>query len=181
MLQQLYEVDSRTDPHRGAIYEYRPIPWLEPPLFLLRNLRFGNPGHAAVYRGDAVGDAFRRDDQERQEHIIASAKVRFVVVISSDVEAGRSELRSVLIVPAYTFRAKSPSAFISQVKQCVSPYAFYLPEDPDHPDFAECYLDFRKVQPLHKGFLNDGKLNCCLAPMVVKAVLHRYRQYLLIR
>ncbi len=181
MLQQLYEVDSRTTPHRGAIYEYRPIPWLEPPLFLLRNIRWSNPGYADLYPGDAVRDAFRRGDQARQEYVVASAKVRFVVVVSSDVETGHLGSRSVVVVPAYTFSETVTPSFRAQVQRGASPYAFYLARDPGYPDVGECYLDFRQVQPLHKGFLDDGKLSLCLVSDAVKAILHRYREYLAIR
>ncbi|NLE46280.1 MAG: hypothetical protein GX620_16295 [Chloroflexi bacterium] len=174
----LYCADENPAPHRGAVYQYRPVPWLEPPLWLVRDVHWSPPRRATIFQTGEVRDAFRRADQEHQEDVMTRAKQRFVVVLSADPELGKRNLKEVMVAPAYTFHETHPPTFVEAVRMSRLPYTFYLPDDPSHPEIAECYLDFRQVQPLHREFLTDGKLNVCLAPTTVKAVLQRFRQYL---
>jgi len=174
----LYEEDPLERVHRGAIYEYRPIPWLEPPLWLLRNVRLSRPAYASLYRCSEVSNAFRMGDQNNEESVMARAKRRYIVVLTADVEAQHPTMRQILVAPAYTFHETGNPSFVSRVRESELPYAFYLPEDPYYPDVGECYLDFRQIQPVHRGFLKDGKLGVCLTPTSIKAVLQCCRQYL---
>lgn len=117
-------------------------------------------------------------DQDNQEYVLAQAKSRYIVVLASDAEARHRGTRQILVVPAYTFHEADSPLFKSRVQQNRVPFTFYLRQDPCHPQVGECYLDFRQVQPLHKGFLKEGKLEIRLATAAVKAILFRFKRYL---
>lgn len=170
----LYQPDTLVVPHRGAIYEYRPIPWLEPPLFLLRNIKWMPPRSANVHKSSELRDAFRRND--RQEYVMASAKRRHIVILSSDLDARQPQMKQVLVAPTYTFGRNQ--AFRTAVQQDRLPFTFYLATDPSCPGVGECYIDFRKAQPLDKGFLSSGKLAICFTQEAIKAILLRFQRFL---
>ena len=174
-----YELDSSTIIHRGAIYQYRPIFCLEPPLWILRNEQWTLPRSASIYPQNELRDAFRRNIEDNQENVIARAKIRFVVVMSNDYECAKRQFGEVVVVPAYTLDPVTHSTeFLDKTRNNRVPSMFYLPSDPSFPQVAESYLDFRKVQTLDKGFLQEGKLGLSLTRWVTTAAIEQYRRYL---
>lgn len=185
MATSIYVQDPQQQVHRGAIYSYRPVPWLEPPpLWLVRDVQFGaSPSYARVYDCDALHDAFRRRIADNQEDVLARAKRRFVVVLSPDVETERRAVHDLVVAPAYTLHEGNNPVRIQAIRDRTSPHTFYLPSDPSYPDVGECYLDFRQIQSVHRKWLEqkDCKLTICLAPWAVKAILARLKRYLFVR
>lgn len=174
-----YRDDQESILHRGAIFQYRPIFWLEPPLWLLRDHQWTPPRRAAIYAPSELQDAFRRGSENNQEDVIARAKRRYVIILSNDVEAQEPKFREVVIAPTYTVDPDRHSrSFLSRLRQGQYSSLFYLPADSNFPQVAESYIDFRKVQSLNKKFLTEGKLDICLSTRVIKAILYRYREYL---
>jgi len=179
MPQSLYHHDTQTDMHRGAIYKYRPIFWLKPPLWLLRNFHWTRPRSAAVCERGELSNAFRLREQDNQEDVIACAKIRYVVILSNDFEAQKHQFKEVIVVPTYTLdNTRHRSSFLDRLRNMKTPSLFYLPPDPSCPEMGECYINFREVRLLHKEFLQDGKLDITFTPQGIKAILHRYKQYL---
>jgi len=175
----LYQRDPRPILHRGAIYQYRPIFWLDPPLWILRNYRWTTPRSANIYALSELRDAFGRGSEDSQEDVIARAKVRYIVILSNDFEASKPQFKEVIVAPTYTVdpQAHRPE-FLEDLRQGKYPDKFYLPADQGFPQMVESYVDFRKVQALSKGFLAEGKLDICFSLQAIKAVLYRYREYL---
>ena len=178
MLETIYERDSDERIHCGAIYQYRPIPWLEPPLWLLRDIQWTPPRYASVHDCEELQDAFRRYADDNQEDIVARAKRRYVLVLTSTSEARYRGVKQVIVAPAYTFDQDDKPDFVAQVKRDKIYHTFYLAEDPDFPDVRECYLNFRQVQPMDKRFLNEGNLSTCIVPAAMSGILRKYRNYL---
>jgi len=173
----LYQLDPRTILHRGAIFRYRPIFWLDPPLWILRNHRWTPP--ANIYSPSELRDAFSRRGEDNQEDVIARAKVRYIVILSNDVEARKPQFKEVIIAPIYTVDPQMHRPyFLEALRRGKYPDLFYLPADPSFPQMVESYIDFRKVQALSKEFLTEGKLDICFSSQAIKAILYRYREYL---
>ena len=168
--------------HRGAIYKFRPIFWLRPPLWLLRNIVFRNPGNADVYRADSLSDAFRIYETGHEEDVIARAKIRYVVVLSSDFESQRRNIKSLLVAPFYTLDAKKfPPDILSIVRSNNHPQFYYLPSDTRFPDVRERYINLRKIQFLDKGFFDGGKSPLALTDTAVKSIIERYKSHISFR
>jgi len=175
----LYQQDSITTLHRGAIFRYRPIFWLDPPLWILRNQRWTPPRSASIYAPSELRGAFRRHTEDNQEDVIARAKVRYIVVLSNDIEARKPHFKEVIVVPIYTIDPQEHRPrFLENLRRGRYADLFYLPADPAFPQMVESYIDFRKVQSLHKGFLTEGRLGICFSSRAIKAILYRYREYL---
>ena len=173
----LYQRDTIGAIHRGAICAYCPIFWLEPPLWLLRNIDWNPPRHADLYRWDERSDAFRGEHVE--EEVVASAKVRYLVILSNDHEI--QKFTTLLVAPTYTTDPDRHSTFLDRLRRNEIPHLFHLGEDPGYPEMRECYIDFRKIQLLHKDFLTeDSKSGISLTDKALSALLERYRRYLLI-
>ena len=179
MAATLYQWDSRTILHRGAIFQYRPIFWLAPPLWILRNYQWTPPRSAYIYTSAELGDAFGRGNEDNQEDVIARAKVRYIVILSNDIEARKPQFKELIVAPIYTVDSQVHRPdFIEALRQGKYPDLFYLPADPTVPEMVESYIDFRKVQALSKGFLAEGKLDICFSSQAIKAILYQYRKYL---
>lgn len=183
MTTSIYVEDAQQQVHRGAIYSYRPVPWLEPPpLWLVRDADFGSPSPYARLCRDTVHDAFRLGKAaDNQEYVLAKAKKRFLIVLSPDVEAKRGGVHQLVVAPAYTLHEERNPQRAQEIRAHSSPHTFYLRADPSYPDVGECYLDFRQVQPIHRKWLEVDKLGICLTSWAVKAVLFRFKSYLLIQ
>ena len=173
----LYQSDPGKAVHRGAVFEFRPVSWLDPPLWCIRNVRYGNPGSADLYEHSALLSAFRVKSEEHQEHVLARAKVRHVVVLSNDYVNSLPTLDKVAIVPSYSLQPHKPE-FAERVRRGEFLGVFYLAEDPAFPEVGECFLDYGEVRPIHRGFLASGKLSVCLTSQAAKAVVEGYKQYL---
>lgn len=175
----LFRPDPSDDLSQGSIYRYRPVIWLEPPLWLVRETRWTEPVRARLQRWDQVSDAFRRGEQQNQEDVLARAKVRFVIVLSNDIEAGAPEVHQVKVAPTYTLHPDSPAAQQDAVRHNQLIHTFYLPRDNQYPHLGECYINFRLVRPLHKGFLDQSnKLEVSLTRDMMDAILESYIGYL---
>jgi len=175
----LYQHDPRPILHRGAIFQYRPIFWLNPPLWVLRNHRWTPPRSVDIYAPSELRDAFSRGIEDNQEDVIARAKVRYIVILSNDVEARKPQFKEVIVAPIYTLDPQvHRHDFLEALRQGRYPDLFYLPADPTFPQMVESYIDLRKVQALSKGFLTEGKLDICFSLQAIKAILYRYREYL---
>ena len=183
MAPSLYEAHPASVDHvirRGQIYRFRPVVWLKPPLWIVRNIQWGSPTWANLCRQVDLSDSFRRADDGNEEDVVARAKVRGVVVLSNDTEAASPKLKEIIVAPTYTITSEKPKQeFIDRLRAGAVPGCFYLPRDAAFPDTVECYLDLRKVQPLHKEFLlSQYRLPVRLTANAVAAILDRYKTYL---
>lgn len=136
-----------------------------------------NPPTASLHRWEERADAFRRSSEDYQEDVKARAKIRHVVVLSHDIYCQRSDFKSVSVVPAYTVKPHRPDV-LEAIRRNLLPHLHYLGEDPEFPEWKECFLDFRHIHPLDKRFLDNDKLEYALAPIAVKAVIERLKEYL---
>jgi hypothetical protein len=172
----LYQKDINTEPHRGAIYEFRPVFWLEPPLWILRDVRLSPPRQANIYPENEVQNAFRLINQNNEEDIMARAKKRPVVILSSDLDI--SSHNNLVVAPIYSLSDKSNKGVVERIRNSEYPEYFYLPKDIKYPNLEEGYINFRKVFTIHKGFLEKGKLYITFTSETIKAILYRYLNYL---
>ena len=179
----MYQQDSNNEMHQGAIYEYRPFFWLEPPLLVVRNLQWTSGGRANgdIIAADQLPDTFRRtQSQDNQEDVVARAKVRHIIILSKNKFVQREQERVVLVAPTYTLDSnRHRPKFIDGLREERYPYLHYLPEHPNFPQSRECYIDLREITSVHKDFLVDGKLDFCLQSSSLTRLLHRYQQLLL--
>lgn len=177
----LYRDDDQPTLHRGAICKFVPVCWLPHPLWLVRDPW---EDHSARYArllryGDyAAKAAFSQPHESHEEDVIARAKLRFVVILSDDAEAQRPGFRDLIVVPAYTIHAEWPAQRVAKIRTNSYFHLFYLLADPAYPEVGECFLDFRAVTSLDKGFLRDAKLPFACTDAVTKALLVRYLRYL---
>ncbi|MGB4978072.1 MAG: hypothetical protein WBR35_15180 [Anaerolineae bacterium] len=160
---------------RGDIYEFVPIPWLNPPVHVLRNWQ---QGAAEVQQASRVRDAFRVGSRDNKEFIITECKTRFVVVFSHDAELRKGQTY-VLVVPVYTVndRADDP-ALLDHLRHHQIYNAFHLPPETTLR-ISESYADFRRLQPLHRDFLEPGKRCARLSPATMQAMLAQFSKFLL--
>ena len=175
MTRQLYEQDTSQSIHRGAICAYRPVFWIEPPLWLLRDIDW-HQQQAWLHKWQSRKDAFR--GTHIQEEVLANAKVRRVVVLSNDKEIRR--LKEYLVAPVYSIDPKRHrSEILEKYRTHRAPHIFYLHRDPNHSEMPESYINLRKIHLLHKGFLSaDSKLDLTLTPQAIRMLLQRYKRYL---
>ena len=183
MLRSLYEPHPASPARpicRGEIYRFRPVAWLKWPLWIVRNIQWGTPAWADLYPQGDLRDCFRRAEHGNEEDVVARAKVRSVVVLSNDTEAASPRLKEVIVAPTYTITPDKPDRqLVERLRAGKAPGCFYLPPDPDFPEIVECYLDLRKVQPLHKDFLlSQYRLPFRLSRVAMAAILNRYKTYL---
>lgn len=108
---------------------------------------------------------------------MARAKLRYVVVISHDFYNENAEFDEVVVLPTYTLKPGRPR-FANAVRRGELPHIFYIAEDPAFPQMGECFIDFREVRPLRKGFLGAGKLDVAFTPLAVAAIVQSYKDYL---
>ena len=179
----MYQEDINSDMHQGAIYEYRPFFWLEPPLLIVRDIQWlrGGRGQGDIIAADQLTDAFRRaQSQGNQEDVLAKAKVRHIIILSKNKFAQREQERVVLVAPTYTLDSnRHRLRFIDGLREERYPYLHYLPEHPDFSQTKESYVDLREITSIHKDFLQEGKLDFCLRSTSVARLLERYQQLLL--
>jgi hypothetical protein len=179
----MYQQDLNSEMHQGAIYEYRPFFWLEPPLMIVRNLHWlgGGRAYGDIVEVNQLSDAFRRtQSQGNQEDVMAKAKVRHIIVLSKNKYAQREKERAILVAPSYTLdSSRHPEHFINGLREERYPFLHYLPVHPDFSQARESYIDLREITSVHKDFLLDGKLDFCLRPASVARLLSRYQQLLL--
>ena len=177
MLAPLYLTPSPTSSPvcRGDIYEFVPIPWLNPPVYILRNWQLGT---AEVLQASRVKDAFRVGARDNKEFIITEGKTRFVVVFSHDAELRKGQTY-VLVVPVYTINAQSDDpVLLDNLRHHRIYNAFYLPPEAAL-SISESYADFRRLQPLHRDFLEPGKRRARLSPSTMQAMLAQFSKFML--
>ncbi|HEY7200257.1 MAG TPA: type II toxin-antitoxin system PemK/MazF family toxin [Candidatus Dormibacteraeota bacterium] len=92
-------VQPKRSIHQGAVFSRVPIPWLPPPLWVLRPKRHSFR-ETAPRLADEVNDLFAGDQGE--ETLVVRAKARPVVVLSPYREL--RHLRQVRVVPLYSYR-----------------------------------------------------------------------------
>jgi hypothetical protein len=56
--------------------------------------------------------------------------------------------------------------------------AFYLPPEAAF-SISESYADFRRLQPLHRDFLEPGKRRARLSPSTMQAMLAQFSKFML--
>lgn len=176
--EELYRRDERAVLHQGAICQFSPIPWFEPPpLWILRNIDW-EQGVTELWQWESLGDAFRRE--ERAENVILAAKVRTVIVLSNDAEARHSGLKEVAVAPVYTLDRQNPAdyRFIDRLIKGELTDSYYLPRTHLLPEMGEAYINFRKIQPHRRDFLAPRKLNVSLSQAGVQELLNSYIRYL---
>jgi hypothetical protein len=180
MSPSLYQGDSRKQIHRGAIYQFRPVFWLEPPLYILRDIQWESPRHAGLYLQNELHNQFRVADSRNEECVVAQAKVRSVIVLSHDYEASDPNVEDLVIAPVYTLKPdKMARETLDRFRGNHFPASFYLPHDPRFSELPEGYVSYRNIRPLKRGFLRaEKKCHFSLAPLAMKALLERYHHYL---
>jgi hypothetical protein len=160
---------------RGDIYEFVPILWLNPPVHVLRNWQQGT---AEVLQASGVNDAFRVGSRDNKEFIITECKTRFVVVFSHDAELRKGQTY-VLVVLVYTVNAQSDDpVLLDNLRHHQIYNALYLPPAAALR-ISESYADFRRLQPLHRDFLEPGKRCARLSPSTMQAMLAQFSKFLL--
>jgi hypothetical protein len=165
--------------HRGAVYQYRPISWLVSPVLITRDIQWNaGIGTADVHPEGTLGDEFRRQTERHEEDIIVRAKVRFLVILSSNFECQDPRFLSVLVAPTFTISTtRHQPNFIEKLRTGRSREHFYLPLDPAFPRTTESYIDFRHTQMYNKRILGSNKASYYLTESATKAVLFRFQQY----
>ncbi len=177
----LYQRERTTEIHRGAIFQYRPVFWLQSPLVIVRDIRWQTrpPGSADVYQRQELQDDFKRQNEDNEEDVLTRAKVRSIVVLSNDIEIEKAT--EVVVVPTYSLDVNKNPERVNRIREALLnnaiPYYHYLPRDMAFPDTHECYINFQQVRPLHKSFLGNGKLEVALTPKATKAILYRFIEY----
>ena len=176
----LYQKDPRKQIHRGAIYRFRPVFWLEPPLYILRDIRWESPGCADFYLRNELQDDFKVAKWQHEENVVARAKVRSVIILSNDFEANNPNMAELVIAPVYTLKPdKMTPERLNKLRGNQFPSGFYLPPDPRFSELPEGYVGYRSIRPLDKGFLIvEKKYSFSLTPLAMKALLARYHHYL---
>ncbi len=180
MSDTVYTEDQRDGPHQGAVYSFVPVPWLEAPLWLLREVRLGPPNRSArpVPESEAP-DAFRNADQKHEEEVMARAKRRFAVVLSNDTECSHPATKHLVVAPVYSVPSKPDgNGSLQRLRNLQLPGRFYLPKTPEFPQMSECYIDLRRVQPVDLRFLQSHKEAMCLSSTCTHALLQFYKDYL---
>jgi hypothetical protein len=179
MVASLYRQDPSETPHCGAIYKYRPVFWLNPPLWCLRNIQWTQkPPEASLRKAEELPNAFSLRVQDNEEDVMARAKIRHIVVLSQDAYAQNPGFDDVIIVPSYTLKPTQLDTTEERVRNNEFPNVFYLARDPNFPQMGECFLDFSEVRSLHKEFLQEGKLDVAFTPVATKAIIQRYIEFL---
>jgi hypothetical protein len=173
-----YQEDRYDRMHHGAIYEYRPVFWLEPPLWILRDYDWSLPHSVNFYQETDLPNPFRRGSEGNEEDVIARAKRRHVIILSNNFDIQHPAVKEVIVAPMYTLHLDKSPTFIEAVRQNEVPRLFYLPAHRDFPEARECYVDFLQVRALNKRFLVKGKLGFCLSQESLYALLERYNRYL---
>lgn len=175
-----YTQDEKSNIHQGAIYEYRPFFWLDPPLYLLRNVNRpitgSYPGSATVLLESEQSDAFRQGESENQEDVLAIAKRRFVIVLSRDSYLSRQRNKDILVAPIFSFKDRhyeDHPSFVDRIKNGNVPGRVYLPAfiDVGQTQLKEGLIDVRQAKTIKRDFLDDGKLNICVTETALKNIV----------
>lgn len=172
----LLREDKTSEVRRGSIFKYSPIFWLKPPLWIARIARWATPRSADIYKETEVKNAFGIGP-ENEEFVLATAKKRFVVVLSHNREAIRNNYHELLIAPIMSIENKGDVERRREIARGLPEY-FYLEADSKFPELMESYINLRDTRLLNKEFLAD-KAEFCLTEVAIRAVLNRYRSYLL--
>lgn len=175
-----YQVDKKEYMHQGSLYEYRPFFWLEPPLFLLRNINWSPPRTANIHQYGEVPDAFRRaQSQGNEEDVIAKAKLRFLIVISKDKYIQHKGHNLVMVAPMYSIdRTRHRKDFVEKLENMKYIFLHHIPADSNFQNVKECYIDFHEVRSIRKEFMSEGKLGVCLTTDGFHTILSRYKTFL---
>lgn len=169
--EDFYQQDTRHEIHQGAIYEYRPFFWLDPPLYLLRNFTKprsrNHPGHATVLLADHQHDAFAVGDQENQEDVRAVAKARFLIVLSNDNYLRRPENKDILVAPIFSYSDDYHERFARTHQRRINGELegeIYLPPKVENGRtvLKEGYIKLKQAKTIKKDFLDSGKLHVCV-------------------
>ena len=173
-----FRKDSISVLHRGAIYSFRLVSWLESPLWILREHHWQPPRYANIYTRKERSDAFKLSPHH-EEDVIARAKVRSVIIIASDKEIQSRAIKKIRVAPLYSLKLHKSPEFIRRLRENAYPDLYYIPSDPTYPLIEEGYIDFKGIHLIHKEFLNEGKLEISLSLDTIKAILYRYKEFLL--
>jgi hypothetical protein len=136
--------------HQGAVFGRVPIPWLPPPLWVLRPKHRRFEDMTACLADDA-GDVFAGDQGE--ETVLVRAKARPVVVLSPHRELRNA--RQVRVVPLYSYGGDSslgrmrPAIEAGEVAA-----AFHLKGDAAL-GIHDGVLRLDLTQPVHAHFLDN--------------------------
>jgi mRNA-degrading endonuclease toxin of MazEF toxin-antitoxin module len=150
--------------HQGAVYARVPIPWLRPPLYVMRPRARAYEDMTAT-RADRATDVFAGD--EGSEVLVAQAKARPVVVLSTSTELRR--LRQVRVVPLYSYRRGSAlDRLQKEIRDGGIAGAFHLSGD-QSCGIRDGALRLDQMQAVDSDFLNhqvasltDGALGALL-------------------
>jgi hypothetical protein len=173
-----YQANPDPDIQRGAIYEFRPVMWLKPPLWIAEGIQFGNPGSADLYNWSNHSQRFfHSHDKKHQEYVLADAKVRPVIVLSNERELRVSSFSRILVAPLYTLRPEN--RWYKTIRDNKKPEAFYLPPYEDDSDQRERFADFLQIHRMDRRFLESGnKFSYGLTTTATNALLKKYKNYL---
>lgn len=173
-----YQTDSNPDIHRGAIYEFRPVMWLKPPLWIAEVINFGNPGSANLHNWSNSPDRFFHSyADEHKEYVLATAKIRHIIVLSNQKELRMPSFKQILVVPLYTLR--SDKSWYEPIQSNQKVDTFYLPPHDDDKDMRERFANFLEIHRINRDFLDtEKKLPYCLTQKAINALLKKYQNYL---
>lgn len=135
--------------HQGAVFRRVPIPWLPPPLWVLRPKQ--RPFRDMVPRlAEDVDDLFAGNQGE--EALVVHAKARPVVVLSPHREL--RHLRQVRVVPLYSYRDNGLSRMRAAIEADQVAGAFHLAGDAGlHVEDGVLHLD--QMQSVHAHCLSE--------------------------
>jgi hypothetical protein len=176
--EHLYRRVNQVSLHQGAICGFSPVAWFEPPpLWVLREIDWDYRS-AELWQWEELSDAFSR--AHREEWIAVSAKVRTVIVLSNDAESRNRGVKELVVAPVYTLDRQEPRDrnMIRAMIEGMRPESYFLPRTPLLPTMGDAYINFRKVHPMHRDFLEPRRLPVSLSQQGTREVLDSYARYL---
>jgi len=180
----LYEQDPTPAPTQGSIFRFCPIFWIDAPLTLVRDIDY-NRMTARIWQSPGLPpDAFQRGALDNQENVLATAKVRYLVVLSPSHEATMAGIRSLVVAPIYKADPASISRadLLNRIKRGEFPDRLFLLADPAFAEVGDAIIDFRNVQPLLKELLPaSAKTPFRFNNIWRDAIVARYRDYFVTR
>jgi hypothetical protein len=159
--------------HQGTLYLAVAIHWLEVPLLLAR--RNGMPrDEARLVLASQMADAFRRPTESYQERVIARAKRRPAVVLSTQRELSRGD--AVRVAPLYGIN-RSGALFGRRDairRGEIAPF-IYVPPLPSMGLQKESVISLYDVQVVSRSQLRRPA--ACLSATGLHGVLSQYTRY----
>ncbi|MCA9397742.1 MAG: hypothetical protein KDE48_16955 [Anaerolineales bacterium] len=150
----IFRDKDRPGINQGDIYKYTPIIWLDPPLVIVRDVAPSLEGTVQLRHWSSLRDAAFNNDIDNQEYILAKGKVRYLIVLSTNIEIRNASSQYLLVAPLYSIPRWFTSGQISLLQTQELPNHFYVPRD-DESDLREGVLKTTHIQRLNREFLEE--------------------------